>query len=105
MNAINRDYVRVYAPQGSKLTSSKGSEAKVNTFDELGKTVFDAFVQIRPQNNLTLTFEYDVPKSFNNPIPMLIQKQPGTKDYLYTIKVSGSQKAKFDLTSDQALSL
>jgi hypothetical protein len=105
LNAINRDYVRIYTPQGSKLTSSKGSEAKVNSFDELGKTVFDAFVQIRPQNNLTLTFEYDVPKKFSGQLPILIQKQPGTKDYKYTIKVNGTQKAQFNLSSDQDLKL
>jgi hypothetical protein len=95
-------------------TLSKGSEAKVNTFDELGKTVFDAFVQIRPQNNLSLIFEYDVPappaergepKNFSGNLPILIQKQPGTKDYSYTIKINGSQKSKFNLTSDQDLKL
>src|SRR5260221_3383854 len=44
LNAINRNYVRIYTPQGSKLTTSKASEAKVNNFNELGKTVFNALV-------------------------------------------------------------
>lgn len=105
LNAINRDYVRVYVPQGSKLTASKGSEATVNTLSELGKTAFDAFVQVRPQNNLTLQFEYDVPIASANPFPILIQKQPGTKDFHYTVSINGSKKADFSLNTDQSLNL
>ena len=106
LNAINRDYVRVYVPRGSRLISSKGSEVQVGTFDELGKTVFDAFIQVRPQNSLTLQFEYEVPGDFGDKnYPLLIQKQPGSKDFLYTIKVNGQQRAKFNLSSDQNLNL
>ncbi len=104
LNAINRDYVRVYVPQGSKLAVSKGSEAKVISFDELGKTVFEAFVQVRPQNNLTLSFEYDVPAGVKTD-QILVQKQPGTKDFHYSIKVNGQVKANFNLTGDQDLKL
>ena len=99
LNAINRDYVRIYVPKGSKLISAKGSEQEVTTIDEeLGKTVFEAFIQVRPTNSHALSFEYETPNSSNT---LLIQKQSGTKDYPYVIKVNGSQKAKFDLNSDK----
>lgn len=106
LNAINRDYLRIYVPQGSKLTSSKGSDEVVNTIDsELGKTVFEAFLQVRPQNSRTIEFDYTTPKSdYGNPYSILIQKQPGTKDFKYTVKVNGKTKT-FDLSNDQDLKI
>ncbi len=107
LNGINRSYVRIYVPKGSKLISSKGSEDKVTTIDEeLGKTVFEAFVQVRPQNNRKLEFEYETPKiSENGGYPLLIQKQPGTKDFHYQIKLNGKKKEDFKLTADKELKL
>ncbi len=100
LNGINRDYVRFYTPAGSKLISSKGSEATVNTFDELGKTVFDAFVQVRPQNSRKLTVEYQIPYQPQGQYKLLVQKQPGAKNFRYIIKVNGFQKADVMLNRD-----
>ncbi|MBU1000207.1 DUF4012 domain-containing protein, partial [Patescibacteria group bacterium] len=61
LNGINRDYVRFYAPKGSKLVSSKGSEDIVTTIEDLDKTVFEAFVQVRPQNSRKLEMEFTSP--------------------------------------------
>lgn len=101
LNGINRDYVRFYVPKGSKLISSKGSDDPVNSFEDLDKTVFDAFVQIRPQNSRKLEIEYEIPYNPSGPYKLLIQKQPGAKDFQYTIKLNGSQKASFKLDSDR----
>lgn len=107
LNNMNRNYVRVYVPQGSKLISSKGSDVKVATIEEeLGKTVFEAFVQIRPQNSRQLTFEYQLPKDITaNPYPILIQKQPGTPDFNYQVKINGQTKSNFKLSTDTELML
>lgn len=108
LNGILRDYVRIYVPRGSKLISSKGSDDPVNTLNDegLSKTYFDAFVQVRPQNSRTLSFEYTLPnKITGKTLPLLIQKQPGAKDHHYIVKVNGSTKAEFDLTSDKQLNL
>lgn len=108
LNAINRDYVRVYVPSGSTLTASKGSEVKVTTIEsELNRTVFEAFIQVRPQNSTTLEFEYTVQ---NNPAkdgkyPLVIQKQPGKKGFHYIIKLNGVAKEQFDLDSDVQLQI
>lgn len=103
LNGINRTYVRVYVPKGAKLTSSKGSEVSVTTIeDDLGKTVFEAFVQVRPGSSRELIFEYDLPQPFSGKeYDLLIQKQPGTKDFEYEIKVNGSIKEKFKLDTDK----
>lgn len=108
LNGILRDYVRLYVPKGSTLTASKGSQEKVATQqdDGLSKTYFEGFIQVRPQNSLTLSFEYILPdKIIGNKLPLLIQKQPGAKDHHYVVKVNGNKKAEFDLTSDKQLDL
>mgnify|MGYP001608597599 FL=1 len=70
------------------------------------KTYFDAFIQVRPQNSRTLSFEYSLPQKVSGKTySLLIQKQPGAKDYHYVVKINGSTKAEFDLTSDKELNL
>ncbi len=101
LNGINRDYVRFYVPMGSKLISSKGSEEAVTTIEDLGKTVFEAFVQVRPQNSRKLEIEYSIPYQPKGSYNLLIQKQPGAKDFQYNIKLNGSQKAGFKLDTDR----
>lgn len=107
LNNINRDYVRIYVPQGSKLNSSRGSDVEVATTpSELGKTVYEAFIQIRPQNSRSLTFEYTTLRGdYGSPYPILIQKQPGTKNFKYAIKINGFTKASFNLSEDKNLKL
>jgi len=67
----------------------------------LGKTVFEAFVQVRPQNSRKLEIEYEIPYKPQGEYKLLIQKQPGAKDFQYKIKINGSQKADFKLETDK----
>jgi len=101
LNGINRDYVRFYVPKDSKLISSKGSEVAVTTIEDLDKTVFEAFIQVRPQNSRKLEVEYEIPYQPKGQYNLLIQKQPGAKDFQYKIKINGSQKADFELDTDK----
>lgn len=105
LNGINRDYVRFYVPKGSKLVSSKGSEDTVNTGEDLGKTYFDAFIQVRPQNSRKLEIEYTIPYQPKGEYKLLIQKQPGAKDFQYKIKLNGRGVADFNLDADRELNL
>lgn len=107
LNQRNRDYVRIYVPKGSKLVSSKGSDVKVTTIDEeLGKTVFEAFIEVRPQNSRTLEFEYTLPNNISGKdYPILVQKQPGKRAFDYEIKINGKSKQKFTLDADKDLKL
>lgn len=104
LNAINRSYVRFYVPKGSKLISSKGSDDGVSTIDEeLGKTVFEAFIQVRPESSRILNLEYSSPRiEFNKEYPILIQKQPGKGVFRYTLKVDGKHKV-IELDKDSEL--
>lgn len=105
LNGINRDYVRFYVPKGSKLISSKGSEVPVTTIEDLDKTVFEAFIQVRPQNTRKLEIEYTVPYQPKGEYKLMIQKQPGAKDFEYKVKLNGRQVKDFKLDSDQAFTL
>lgn len=107
LNGINRTYVRVYVTKGSKLISSKGSEVNVTTIeDDLGKTVFEGFIQVRPASSRQLIFEYELPENFTGKeYDLLIQKQPGTGDFEYTININGSKKEQFKLNTDKELKI
>ena len=107
LNAILYDWFRVYVPKGSQLVSSTGSEVKMTTYDELGKTVFDGFLTVRPQGASKLTVSYKLPFKLaqNSLLPFLAQKQPGTDGDQYTITVGGRQLEQFNLSTDKNLNL
>lgn len=101
LNGINRDYVRIYVPKGSKLISSKGSEVAVSTTEDLGKTVFEAFITVRPQNSRKLEVEFTEPYNPKGKYDLMVQKQPGAKDFKYKINLNGKKVADFVLKSDK----
>ena len=105
LNAVYRNWFRIYAPLGSKLITSKGSEVKMTFYEELGKTVFEGFLTVRPQGTATFTILYVLPKNIANDstLPLLIQKQPGTNEAEYSIKVNGKDIEKFVLLSDKQM--
>lgn len=107
LNAPWRNLFRVYVPEGSKLQDAKGSEVKMSTYDELGKTVFEGFLTVRPKavSKLTLTYVLPFKLEDGSPLPVMIQKQPGTAEDEYTIAVNGKVKEKFILDTDKTLKL
>ena len=106
INAVLRDWIRVYVPEGSKLIDSKGSEVKITSYEELGKTVFEGFLTVRPKGSATFTISYTLPfKVSNGVLPLLIQKQPGTSGNDYTIEVRSGKVDSFKLLTDRELSI
>jgi len=103
LNAIFQNWLRIYAPKGSALVDSKGSEVKVKTYDELGKTVYEGVVFVRPQGAATFTISYKLPSTvkFDSNLPVLVQKQPGTYSDEYAISVNGQRQLKFQLLTDK----
>jgi hypothetical protein len=90
LNAILRDWLRVYVPEGSKLTSFQGSEMKNQTYNDLGKTVFEGFLQVKPMGKSTVVVKYTLPnKMKESDYTLLIQKQPGTIGNTYDVKING----------------
>ncbi|MCX6724728.1 MAG: DUF4012 domain-containing protein, partial [Candidatus Shapirobacteria bacterium] len=108
LNGLYRDWVRVYVPKGSELIEVKGSEVQAKTYEDLGKTVFEAFYgdqsPLRPQGKAQLIFKYKLPFKYDNsqPYKILIQKQPGTYGYENTINFRGKEQ-NFELKTDKEL--
>jgi len=102
INAVLRDWIRVYVPQGSKLIDSKGSEVKMTSYDELGKTVFEGFLTVRPKGAAIFSMSYTLPfKVKDGNLPLYIQKQPGTGGNEYTTEVRGTKVDNFPLLTDK----
>ena len=106
LNGLYRDWVRVYVPKGSELIEASGSEIEVKTYEDLDKTVFEAFFgdesPLRPLGKAQLTFKYKLPFKIEEgqPYKLLIQKQPGTYGYENTIKL-GKKTEEFELKTDK----
>lgn len=106
LNAILRNFQRVYVPKGSVLKSVKGSQVKVLTKEDLGKTYFESFFTVNPQGKAEITYIYTLPfKVTSKTLPFLIQKQPGTNAPAYEIYVNGKKVDSFDLTTDREISI
>lgn len=107
LNADLRNWFRIFVPKGAELIDSKGSEVKILAYEELGKTVFEGFLRVRPQGAATFKISYRLPFKLakNSPLPVLIQKQPGTDDNQYEIRVNGKKAQEFKLLTDKEVKL
>lgn len=106
LNATLRNYQRLLVPKGSVLNDSKGSQVKVGTSENLGKTVFDSFFTVNPQGKASMSYEYTLPiKVTDKVLPLYIQKQPGVDNIPTTITVNGNKVESFDLRTDKELKL
>ena len=107
LNGILRNYIRVYVPKGSVLLDSKGSEVKVGQKEDLDKTVFDGFLEVRPEGKSQIMFKYQLPFKLqrDSSLPVLVQKQPGTDNVSYDVYVNGNKTETFVLSEDKNISL
>ena len=102
LNSVLPTWVRVYVPKGSKLIASEGLEDKADPYEDLGKTVFAGFFQLRPEGVAKVTFKYTLPFKVTDEYKLLMQKQPGTDGFLYTIKL-GNHSDEFYLKTDKEI--
>lgn len=109
---LYRNWLRIYVPKGSTLLENKGSvspkdEQSATQFivkEDLGKTVFEGYLTLRPLGTTQVSLKYKLPfKIKGNKLNMLVQKQPGTDGHENLILVNGKQKIKFNLTTDKVV--
>ncbi|OGK22615.1 hypothetical protein A3H80_00100 [Candidatus Roizmanbacteria bacterium RIFCSPLOWO2_02_FULL_37_19] len=107
INATLRNWFRMYVPEGSELIEFKGSEKKVQTYDELGKTVFEGFFGVAPKGKSTVTVTYRLPFKVEDEkdYKLFIQKQPGTAGHNYTVIINGKKAGELPLTTDKKFAL
>jgi len=90
-------------PLGSKLISSQGAEVAtprsdkpgtVDTFDDLGRTVFGAFKSVEPGADESISFTYELPASVitDNAYHVLLQKQSGIPSLAVTMRLDLGQR-------------
>lgn len=104
LNSVLPNWVRVYVPKGSQLMSFDGAETKADPYEDLGKTVFAGYFQLRPQGIAKITLTYKLPFKVSGEYNLLLQKQPGTDAPLYTLKV-GKYNEEFNLTTDKQFNI
>ncbi|MBI4058728.1 DUF4012 domain-containing protein [Candidatus Microgenomates bacterium] len=100
LNSVQRDYVRVYLPAGTKVIKNSGLKDE-SVSEDLSKSVFGGFFELRPQGVAKINLEYEVPLKTKD-YTLLIQKQPGTPAFHYTVQADGQTK-EFQLQTDQIL--
>lgn len=100
---IYRNWIRIYVPLGSTLKSSTGTEVELTASEDLGKTVFEGFLTVRPDGSAKVEFEYELPLDVNGEYRLLIQKQPGTHKNTYEIDAFGKKQKGFILDTDKEL--
>jgi hypothetical protein len=104
LNATARNYVRVYVPKGSELIEVAGGSVGVNTYEDLGKTVFDNFLLIPPLEQREIEFTYKLPSNYTNGLKLLIQNQPGVPVVFHEL-INGDAPQNFELTTDKIIEI
>jgi len=102
LNATLRNWVRVYVPKGSKLIEFQGSLKKVQTYDELGKTVFEGYLEVPTQGKALIKVKYTLPSNIS-PKSILIQKQPGVQNQNLTILIDNKKVYEGNFDTDKEL--
>lgn len=107
LNGLLRNWLRIYVPEGSKLLEFKGSKKGFEpvTKKELGKTVFEGFVEVNPEGQAVVKVSYKLPFKVDKKYLMLIQKQPGTVGHEYIISLNGDEIEKFNLMADKEIKI
>lgn len=85
-------YLRVYAPQGSKLLGQENAGAPI-TRDEFNKTFFGFITHTRIGEETRSIIRYELPERFKNQkdYSLLLQKQSGVNDMPVEISVKTSE--------------
>jgi len=102
LNATLRNWIRIYVPEGSKLISFQGSQKKTRTYTDLGKTVFEGYLEVPTQGKATVVVKYTLPSDISID-SMLIQKQPGVTNQEWTVKVNNRKVFDGVLKTDQEI--
>lgn len=104
LNSVLPNWVRIYVPKGSELIAFEGVEAKEDPYEDLGKTVFAGFFQLRPEGLAKITLKYRLPFKGGKDLKLFVQKQPGADSPLYRIRVGKREEEGF-LKSDKEFRL
>ena len=103
LSATLRNWLRIYVPKGSTLLEAEGSQIKVEAREDLDKTYFEGFFEVRPLGSAQFVIKYQLPFKVKkgDEYQLLLQKQPGTEGHEYKILREGELIEEFKLTTDR----
>lgn len=108
LNAVLKDWVRIYVPKGATITNTNGfdsgtySEGTEEEFPDL--KVIQGVFKLSPQSNSSIVINYQVPYTDTKTYKLQIRKQGGTSNFKYLIDVNGEQK-EILLNKDQTVEI
>lgn len=94
-------YLQVYVPQGAKLTKTENID-DVKVTSEFGKTILTGWIKVLPLETKTFKLFFELPDKLSP--SLLIQKQPGTKNFPLKLQVDNF-KWQGELNSDKEFEL
>jgi len=108
LNATLRNWIRIYVPTGSKLVESKGTQSPkdgkavpMTQLQGFGKSMFEGFLTVNPLGAAQLTLTYTSPvKSTDGKYRVLVQRQSGSTDQDFILKLNGKTRINAKLLSD-----
>lgn len=99
LNSVLPNWVRIYVPKDSELISLKGLEDVKDPYEELGKTVYSGYFELRPLGVTKVIVKYKLPFKVQEEYKLFIQKQPGKLAPLHLINL-GKESRELLLTED-----
>jgi len=102
LNSVLPNWVRIYVPEGSELIETQGLEDEPEPYEELGKTVFAGYFELRPLGVSKVEVKYKLPFKVSDDYSLYLQKQPGKDAPLYVVNV-GKTSDEFFLRTDKEI--
>jgi len=86
---IYQAYLRLYVPEGSKFMNATGDSLTITQqTNDLGFTVFEDYLRMKPGDKLVLTYHYQLPETIlAQDYQLQIVKQPGVEDQYWQVAV------------------
>lgn len=94
--------LRLLVPKGSVLLKSQGLAQDPTTSEDLGKSVFSGWVNLKTGQDTNVTINYSTPKLGGERYKLFVQKQPGTDGFKYKTSFNGKTQ-EFVLSKDTEL--
>ncbi len=101
-----KDWVRVFAPNGSTLIAVEGSEDGTGQDIERNKTFFHGYIELGPGESKEIIFKYSLPSNvvIGDTYSLYIQKQGGIDTETHSVTVNGKTQT-IELKTDQKVTI
>jgi hypothetical protein len=102
LNGKMPNWTRIYLPKDAEVGEVLGFDNDtVKQSEDLGKKVVEGYFELNPESQVKIKLTVKVPVKTAD-YRLFIQKQPGTKNSDYTVKLNGAEQA-FELATDKEI--